>query len=148
MPDEPALPLSRRRHAPKGPVKVTTDPLSAGHPMPRQQCTAFSKQKQQRCARNAIPGGTVCYWHGGNAPQVKEAARQRYEALEHPAVARIGKLIDQEDFPTVAYAASKDVLDRLWGKAAETVNVTTKVIEDLPDDELVTHLRTLMAQIE
>jgi hypothetical protein len=45
---------------------------------------------------------------------------ERLMALQHPAIDRLGKLIDQELFPTVAYAASRDVLDRTMGKPTES----------------------------
>lgn len=43
--------------------------------------------------------------------------------LQNPAIDRLTKLIDQEAFPTVAYAASRDVLDRTMGKPAEQQRV-------------------------
>jgi hypothetical protein len=61
--------------------------------------------------------------HGGGAPQVKQKALDRLFALQHPAIDRLAKLIDQEQFPTVAYAASRDVLDRTLGKPAESQKV-------------------------
>ena len=48
--------------------------------------------------------------HGGAAPQVKAAAMDRLRALQNPAIDRLTKLIDQDQFPTVAYAASRDYL--------------------------------------
>jgi hypothetical protein len=45
------------------------------------QCTAMSKQTGKQCKRKAIPGGTVCRWHGGGARQVKEKAAVRAELL-------------------------------------------------------------------
>lgn len=57
--------------------------------------------------------------HGGGAPQVKQKALERLQALQHPAIDRLTKLIAQEEFPTVAYAASRDVLDRTLGKPTE-----------------------------
>jgi hypothetical protein len=41
------------------------------------QCSATARRTGQRCTRLAIPGGAVCRWHGGAAPQVAEAARAR-----------------------------------------------------------------------
>ena len=61
--------------------------------------------------------------HGGSAPQVKEAAQARLLKLQHPAIDRIAQLIDQKEFPTVAYQASRDILDRTMGKPAESVAV-------------------------
>ena|SRR5438128_3971815 len=117
--------LSRRRHAPKGPIKTPAEsPPNVLYVMDDRQCTAKSKQSGVRCRRAAIPGGRVCHIHGGNIPHVREAALERLRALQHPAIDRIAKLIDQEQFPTVSYAASKDVLDRTLGRAKETLDVT------------------------
>jgi hypothetical protein len=69
--------------------------------------------------------------HGGGAPQVKLKAIERLMALQVPAINRLGKLIDQEEFPTVAYAASRDVLDRTMGKPGEHLDMTVSVNEEL-----------------
>jgi len=99
-------------------------------------CSAHSKQSGKPCGRRAIPGGTVCRWHGGAAPQVKLAAMDRLRALQNPAIDRLAKLIAQEEFPTVAYAASRDVLDRTLGKPQEQVQqiaAVVRVIHELPE---------------
>src|SRR5581483_4122722 len=93
------------------------DPIEDG---PR--CTATNRQGR-RCGRAPILGGTVCWMHGGAAPQVQEAALKRLRQLQGPAIERLAELIDQEAFPTVAYAASRDVLDRTLGKPVEQQNV-------------------------
>jgi hypothetical protein len=41
------------------------------------RCSAISKHSGEQCKRKAIPGGTVCRYHGGNARQVK--AKQQFE---------------------------------------------------------------------
>lgn len=46
-----------------------------------RQCTATAKGTGQRCRRAAVPGGTVCRLHGGNAPRSQAAALR----LERPA---------------------------------------------------------------
>ena len=69
--------------------------------------------------------------HGGGAPQVKAAAMDRLRALQHPAIDRLGQLIAQEEFPTVAYAASRDVLDRTLGKPGEHLDLTLNVTDEL-----------------
>ena len=112
-----------RRHAPRGPVKGSADPMPNPDPM-AGKCTAKSKTSGKRCAQPAIPGGRVCRYHGGAAPQVKQAAMARLLALQHPAIDRLTKLIDQDAFPTVAYAAARDVLDRTMGKPHESVTVS------------------------
>jgi len=45
------------------------------------QCTAISEQTGKQCKAKAIPGGTVCRWHGGAAGQVKAKAAVRAEVL-------------------------------------------------------------------
>lgn len=125
-----------KRHAPRGPVKAKPgDPMEPTDPM-EARCTATNRQGQ-RCKKPPILGGTVCRMHGGAAPQVQDAAWARLQRLENPAITRLGKLIDQEEFPTVAFAASKDVLDRLRGKATERVEATlTTSVADMSDEEL------------
>jgi hypothetical protein len=45
------------------------------------QCKAISKGTGKQCKRKAIPGGTVCRYHGGGAQQVKAEAAVRAELL-------------------------------------------------------------------
>jgi hypothetical protein len=45
------------------------------------RCSAISKHSGEQCKRKAIPGGTVCRYHGGNARQVKTKAAIRAEVL-------------------------------------------------------------------
>lgn len=42
-----------------------------------KRCNGTSKASGERCPMWAIKGGTVCYHHGGAAPQVKAAAEVR-----------------------------------------------------------------------
>jgi hypothetical protein len=121
--DDSERSVSKRRHAPKGPLKAHPDLMDARHLMEGAQCSAKSKQSGQRCKRPAIEGGTVCYIHGGAAPHVKEAAMDRLRKLQHPAIDAIHELIEQTQFPSVRYASSKDVLDRTLGRATETLDV-------------------------
>lgn len=44
----------------------------------RQQCTATSHRSGQQCKKWAVNGATVCLTHGGAAPQVRAAARERH----------------------------------------------------------------------
>lgn len=37
--------------------------------MTRRFCTATSKRTHKRCGGTAIPGTTVCHWHGGRSPR-------------------------------------------------------------------------------
>lgn len=54
--------------------------------IPARPCSATARSTGERCNRDAIRGGTVCYVHGGTLPVVKaaaarEVARQEGEAL-------------------------------------------------------------------
>lgn len=113
--------MEAKRHAPKGPI-LQKDPMAPPDPK-APRCKATNRQGQP-CGQPAILGGTVCRYHGGAAPQVKQKALERLMALQHPAIDRLTKLISQEEFPTVAYAASRDVLDRTLGKAKEQREIT------------------------
>lgn len=115
------------RHAPRGPL-INRDPMETPNPMDAHRCTATNRQGK-RCGRRPIPGGTVCVMHGGGAPQVKEAAMARLMRLQNPAIDRMEQLIGQKEFPTVAYAASRDVLDRTMGKPVEqqTIDATVEI---------------------
>lgn len=96
--------------------------MAPGHPM-AVKCGARSKQSGQQCRQYAIPGGTVCRFHGGAAPQVKAAAEKRLEELRQPAIAYLAHLLEQKQFPSAGLGAAKDVLDRLDGKPRESVAV-------------------------
>lgn len=95
--------------------------MNAGDPM-EGRCTATNRQGT-RCGKWPIPGGRVCRLHGGGAPQVIQAAEERLKAMEIPALIRLDELMHQKEFPSVAIAAVKDALDRIRGKAHESLAV-------------------------
>lgn len=145
MSDQPTV--GAKRHAPRGRIKAQPDPMSVSDPMTahvggdtlhgRLRCSATSKQKGTRCGRTAIPGGTVCRYHGGAAPQVKLKALERLEAYQDRAIDRLFTLVEQKEFPSTALSAAKDVLDRTMGKAAEALSVEhsgeIRIIHELPE---------------
>ena len=45
-----------------------------------RRCRGKAKSTGERCPQYAIRGGTVCYHHGGAAPQTKAAAQRRLDA--------------------------------------------------------------------
>ena len=99
--------------------------------VPERQCTAH-KRNGNRCRNAAIRGGTVCGYHGGNAPAVKAKARLRLE-MASDRLAR--QLLNMTSDPNVAdpvkLAAIKDALDRsgIQAKTAVSVEVSTKPFE-------------------
>ena len=65
--------------------------------------------------------------HGGNTPSVRAKAMERLMALQSPAVDTLAYLMEQRSaFPSTAYAAARDVLDRTEGKAIDRVQSETK----------------------
>lgn len=116
-----------KKHAPRGRIKA--DPIQAADPSQAapltggQRCTAHGKHSKKPCKNPAIMGGTVCRMHGGAAPQVMLAAEERLKAMEIPALIRLDELMHQKEFPSVAIAAVKDALDRIRGKAHESLAV-------------------------
>jgi hypothetical protein len=75
--------------------------------------------------------------HGGAAPQVKQKAQERLAAYQDRAIDRLFQLVEQTSFPSTAFAAVRDVLDRTMGKPAESVAVAhsggIKIIHELPE---------------
>lgn len=110
--------------------------------MSAMPCRATSKQTGRPCGRKAIPGGTVCRYHGGAAPQVIAKARERLAELVTPAIAALGKQLKNEKFPAVALGAAKDILDRndITGKTkvehSGTVQSIPAMLSNLTDEEL------------
>lgn len=126
------------KHAPRGP-RLAKDPLSSHDPLARpsgigrgERCSAHSKRSGKPCTQPAIAGGTVCRMHGGSAPQVQAAARERLMALQPLAIQTLHSLLNRGEFPTVQLGAARDVLDRTEGKATETLQIsaTVNVIND------------------
>lgn len=108
-----------QQHAPRGPLKAK-DHKEGFNPL---KCQAHSKRSGNQCQKPPIPGGTVCRMHGGAAPQVKKAALERLMAYQDRAIDRLFGLVEQRAFPSTAYQAVRDVLDRTMGKPAESVQV-------------------------
>ena len=132
-----------KRHAPKGRLiaRDTTNPMRASDPL---RCSAHSKQTGKPCTKTPIPGGTVCRYHGGQAPQVKAKALARLEALVDPAITRLAELIADRGFPSTSMAAVKDLLDRAGFKAPEKVEVTAMTVNTETDEELATRTHALL----
>lgn len=84
------------------------------------QCRATSKASGKRCRRRAVAGATVCWVHGGAAPQVREAARRRILDLVDPALGTLGRgVAKRRGIPTpTEIAAARDILDRAGLAAA------------------------------
>lgn len=96
----------------------------------RRRCTATSKQSQQRCKRSAILGGSVCFTHGGAAPQVQRKARERLLELVEPALVEMTKIVlNKSTPPNVKLAAIKDILDRSGLGAVQKIEADISIYD-------------------
>lgn len=102
-------------------------------PSIKRRCTARSKQRARivpplpddevRCKQFAVPGALVCFYHGGEAPQVKKVARERLLEAADPAAARLVELLESDD-EQVALRAATALLDRSGhGPQTKQINV-------------------------
>lgn len=89
----------------------------------RIKCKAHS-QGGKPCGNNPIPGGTVCRFHGGGAPQVIEAAKMRILELVDPALHAAAQQLKEEEDPRVRSQAWRDILDRAGLAATKEVAVS------------------------
>ncbi len=69
----------------------------------------------------------VCQKHGGGAPQVKKAARERLNDLIDPAINELGRRVEDSENPAVSLRAAQDILDRAGYKSPEKVELNTTV---------------------
>lgn len=123
--------MSQPKKAPKGRIRGEAPMVSGDPSYDARKCTASSSRTGQPCRRWAIAGGRVCIMHGGAAPQVKAKALDRLMALQHPAIDTLAYLMEQKSaFPSTAYAAARDVLDRTEGKAIERVEQDVRLSGD------------------
>jgi phosphopentomutase len=109
------------------------------------QCKGKSKQSGKQCLQPAIPGGAVCRYHGGAAPQVIRRAQERLDALVDPAIGQLRRLLNSKN-DAVVLGAVKDILDRCGYKAIdrqEVVNYSAEDVEqlsNLTDEELAQYI--------
>jgi hypothetical protein len=81
------------------------------------RCTARSKRSQVRCGNHALPGRTVCKFHGGRTP-IKHGLRAKGGPPAHIA-ARIAelerdpKILDHRHNAAHLYAVCEDLLSKV-----------------------------------
>jgi len=79
------------------------------------RCTATASSTGERCKQPAIPGGNVCRFHGGSAPQVQKKAEERLEEMADAATKQMQNRLS-------------DVFDRL--DTAETHDEYVKLLRE------------------
>jgi len=106
------------------------------------QCTARKTFTHEPCRAYAIKGGEVCVYHGGKAPQVREAANKRLRILADDALEVLRQIVTDDTLdPRVRLAAAKDILDRLGVMEPAQLEVTTVTLEAV--QERIRHLRAV-----
>lgn len=109
------------------------------------QCEASTSNGLRRCRKPAIDGSNTCARHGGGAPQVKKAARERLAALVSPSIAKLQSIVTaKKNDPHIPVAeqarTARDILDRNGYKAKDEIVVTTELdtsrFADWSDDKL------------
>lgn len=89
------------------------------------KCTAHSARSGKPCNRDAIKGATVCYTHGGAAPQVREAAKLRLLAASDPAAkVLVDQLHSRKATPADKRAAAIAILDRAGLKPTDKLELS------------------------
>lgn len=103
---------------------------------PSRRCTK-RRTNGEPCRKVAIRGHVVCATHGGSAPQVKRTAREHLDALAHPAVREIERLLASAESDAVKLATARDILDRTGFKPVEKTQqsgqVTIELVNVQPD---------------
>jgi hypothetical protein len=123
------------------------------------RCTATNRAGEQ-CGRAPIPGGSVCNFHGGRAPQIVAAAQRRLLEGAYPAVARLRHLIEapvglcatcgRSDDTRSLVQAIRTLLDRVPGlgpNATVTVKPGTLDLSELTSEQLAERAEQLAAQL-
>lgn len=91
-----------------------------------RQCTAHARNGSGvRCRKPAVKGCTVCASHGGAAPQVKKAAKERLMELVEPALEGLHIALKSGEIPSIVKAA-QIVLDRTGFHPSQAIELTGK----------------------
>ena len=93
-------------------MDTTRPPLEPLERHQKPRCQAMSKQTGQQCGNKAIPGGTVCRFHGGGARQVRNRARLNLLELVDPAIATLAREMATAEGSSDRQRAANSILDR------------------------------------
>jgi hypothetical protein len=125
------------------------------------QCAGLTKNGDP-CRSFALSGSDLCYFHGGGAdpvevgkkggrpkkPTVAEARALTLESLVPRALVVLQESLEGTD-RKIRFQAARDVLDRSWGRPAQTSRVSTEVPPDKPWEDLTREEeKALMAALD
>jgi len=86
------------------------------------RCTAKAKSTGMRCRQPAIPGGFVCRFHGGAAPQVRMKARDRLAELRDLAGEKFKLQLEADEVaPAITMATVRDYTKTLMEMDAHDI---------------------------
>jgi hypothetical protein len=130
---------------------VATKPRRRAPKPTRPTCTARSKQSGKPCRQRPAAGRTVCRFHGGEAPQVKLAAKLRLAAMVDPALTLLESFLSPaapvEGEPYIVPDAklltkiAMNILDRNGFKAPTVIKVQRAIdVSALSDEDLAAAL--------
>ena len=108
----PAKKRTASKKAPAKPAKPKPKKAPATEAPARPQCTATSRTTGNRCGQRPIPGGFVCRYHGGKAPQVQRSARGRLAELVMPAIETLNHEREHAKRSADRQRAANSILDR------------------------------------
>jgi hypothetical protein len=98
------------------------------------RCSARAKATGERCRCWSILGGTVCFRHGGAAPQVRLKARERIkQAADDAANYLVQWLADDAVDKRLRVQIAQDLLDRAGITSKQQVNVEVRKFEQLAE---------------
>mgnify|MGYP003594369810 CR=1 FL=1 len=103
---------------------------TAKEPVPVVRCSSNSTTTGERCKRWSLRGTTVCVFHGGQLPSVRDhaeavvdAARMRLMGLADAAVDVMEDLIQTSSNEAIRLKAAENVLNRVGIRDSVDVNI-------------------------
>lgn len=119
--------------------------LPSALPLP-YYCTAHNRQGE-RCKRTAIPGGTVCRYHGGNAPQVRAKAVDRIKEARDMALDRLIESLEPDAEWPVPAKVLADITDK-FTRQIELLEGRATDRKEVAESHAVEVRHRLMGEIE
>lgn len=103
------------------------DALPSSVPRPPEHPCHATTRNGNPCGNLAIPGGSVCRFHGGSSPVVKRKAALRLATLVDPAIAVLAReMTSTSNRPADRLRAAENVLDRSgFPRRTETTDPTS-----------------------
>lgn len=132
------------------PTESNVVALDPDAPLPTR-CTAHNRRGSQ-CGRAPVPGASVCHYHGGAAPQVREKAAERLTAARDMALERLIEFIaDDGDIadPRILLDSVTKLttqVELLQGRATSRTEVDERVHYEQVRIDLIAKLDDLAAR--